>query len=163
MEDPPRKFHRLGPGREVRLRYAYFVTCTDVIKDESGNVIELRCTYDPATKGGNAPDGRKVRGTIHWVSARHAVAATVHLYERLFMSVRPGAKGDMVDDLNPASIETLTDCWMEPALAARSEDTTVQFERLGYFCNDRSATPERLVFNRTATLRDSWATSQNKF
>jgi len=162
MEDPPRKFHRLGPGREVRLRYAYFVTCTDVIKDESGNVIELRCTYDPATKGGNAPDGRKVRGTIHWVSARHAVAATVHLYERLFMSVRPGAKGDMVDDLNPASIETLTDCWMEPALAARSEDTTVQFERLGYFCNDRSATPERLVFNRTATLRDSWAKSQNK-
>ncbi len=160
MEEPPRKFFRLAPGREVRLRYAYLVTCTDVIKDGSGDVVELRCTYDPATKGGNAPDGRKVKGTIHWVCARHAVAATAHLYDRLFLSPRPGADGDMVEDLNPASIETLSDCKVEPALADCREDVTVQFERLGYFCLDRSATPERMVFNRTATLRDSWAKAQ---
>ena len=160
MEEPPRKFFRLAPGREVRLRYAYFVTCTDVIKDGSGDVVELRCTYDPATKGGNAPDGRKVKGTIHWVCARHAVAATAHLYDRLFLSPRPGADGDMVEDLNPASIETLSACKVEPALADCREDVTVQFERLGYFCLDRSATPERTVFNRTATLRDSWAKAQ---
>ena len=162
IEDPPRKFFRLSPGREVRLRYAYFVTCTEVMKDDDGNVIELRCAYDPATKGGNAPDGRKVKGTIHWVSARHAVGANVHLYDRLFMSARPGADGEMIDDLNPASVETLTNCWLEPALAARNEATAVQFERLGYFCLDRSATPERAVFNRTATMRDSWAKAQSK-
>ena len=160
MEEPPRKFFRLAPGREVRLRYAYFVTCTDVIKDGSGDVVELRCTYDPATKGGKTPDGRKVKGTIHWVCARHAVAATAHLYDRLFLSPRPGADGDVVEDLNPASIETLSDCKVEPALADCREDLTVQFERLGYFCLDRSATPERMVFNRTATLRDSWAKAQ---
>ena len=160
MEEPPRKFFRLAPGREVRLRYAYFVTCTDVIKDGSGDVVELRCTYDPATKGGKAPDGRKVKGTIHWVCARHAVAATAHLYDRLFLSPRPGADGEVVEDLNPASIETLSDCKVEPALADCREDLTVQFERLGYFCLDRSATPERMVFNRTATLRDSWAKAQ---
>ena len=160
MEEPPRKFFRLAPGREVRLRYAYFVTCTDVIKDGSGDVVELRCTYDPATKGGKAPDGRKVKGTIHWVCARHAVAATAHLYDRLFLSPRPGADGEVVEDLNPASIETLSDCKVEPALADCREDLTVQFERLGYFCLDRSATPERMVFNRTATLHDSWAKAQ---
>ena len=160
MEDPPRKFFRLSPGREVRLRYAYFVTCNEVIKDASGEVVELRCTYDPATKGGNAPDGRKVKATLHWVSAKHAVAAEVRLYERLFLSPRPGSDGDIVDDLNPASVETLTDCWLEPALAARDGGEPVQFERMGYFCRDRNATADRPIFNRTATLRDVWAKMQ---
>ena len=160
MEDPPRKFFRLSPGREVRLRYAYFVTCQEVVKDERGEVVELRCTYDPATKGGNAPDGRKVKATLHWVSAKHAVSAEVRLYERLFMSPRPGAEGDIVEDLNSASIETLTDCRLEPALAALDGSDPVQFERLGYFCLDREATSDRPVFNRTATLRDVWAKMQ---
>ena len=160
LKDPPQKFFRLAPGREVRLRYAYFITCTDVIKDDSGAITELRCTYDPATKGGNAPDGRKVKATLHWVSARHALAADVRLYDRLFVSPRPGQNGDIADDLNPESIEVLSDCRLEPALGACAEGTTVQFERLGYFCVDRTSSSERPVFNRTVTLRDMWAKMQ---
>ncbi len=157
MEDPPRKFFRLAPGREVRLRYAYFVTCTEIIKDANGDIAELRGTYDPQTRGGNAPDDRKVKATLHWVSARHAASAEVRLYERLFKSPRPGVDGDIVDDLNPRSLETLTNCRLEPALAARNENDTVQFERLGYFCIDRRLSADRPVYNRTATLRDMWA------
>ena len=162
LEDPPKKFFRLAPGREVRLRYAYFITCTDVIKDAAGEVVELRCTYDPATRGGNAPDGRKVKATMHWVSARHAVTAEARLYDRLFTAARPGSGGDFVGDLNSASVEVLTDCLLEPALAARSEDSTVQFERLGYFRRDGSAPGGRPVFNRTVTLRDTWAKVRGK-
>ncbi len=157
MVNPPKKFFRLAPGREVRLRYAYFVTCTDVIEDTSGEVVELRARYDPETRGGNAPDGRKVKATLHWVSARHASQAEVRLYDRLFRSPRPGAAGDIVDDLNPQSVETLSDCQLEPALAARNNTDAVQFERLGYFCIDSQGDSDRIVFNRTATLRDVWA------
>ncbi len=160
MEDPPKKFFRLSPGREVRLRYAYFVTCTDVIKDAAGNVTELRCTYDPETKGGNAPDGRKVKATLHWVSAAHAVDAQVRLYDHLFTAEEPGKGGDFLDDLNPESLEVLSGCKLEPALA---DDTgTVQFERLGYFCPDKESSPDAPVFNRTMTLRDTWAKVQKK-
>ena len=161
MEDPPKKFFRLGPGREVRFRYAYFVTCTDVIKDEkTGQVVELRCTYDPATRGGSAPDGRKVKGTIHWVSAQHAVKAEVRLYDHLFNTESPedveeGA--DFTGNLNSASLETLTDCLVEPSLAGAEPPSRVQFERLGYFCVDPDSSPEKLVFNRTVSLRDTWA------
>ena len=160
MVNPSKKFFRLAPGREVRLRYAYFVTCTDVIEDTSGEVVELRASYDPETRGGSAPDGRKVKATLHWVSARHASEAEVRLYDRLFSSPRPGADGDIVDDLNPQSVETLRDCQVEPALAARNDTDAVQFERLGYFCIDRQAESNQLVFNRTATLRDVWAKIQ---
>jgi glutaminyl-tRNA synthetase len=162
LEDPPKKFFRLAPGREVRLRYAYFITCTGVIKDAAGEVTELRCTYDPATKGGNAPDGRKVKATMHWVSGRHAVAADVRLYDRLFTAPRPGSGGDIVDDLNSASVEVRTDCMLEPALAAHGDGSTVQFERLGYFCRDAGASVGRPVFNRTVTLRDTWAKVRGK-
>ena len=165
MEDPPRKFFRLGPGREVRLRFAYFVTCTDVIKDAAGEVTELRCTYDPATRGGNAPDGRKVRGTIHWVSAKHAVAAEVRLYDNLFTHenpVAPGEDGDFLAHLNPESVERLADCLLEPSLKQAEADKAVQFERLGYFYPDPDATDDRPVFNRTIGLRDSWAKAQAK-
>jgi glutaminyl-tRNA synthetase len=157
MEDPPRKFFRLGPGREVRLRFAYFVTCDTVIKDPEGNVIELRCTYDPATRGGDAPDGRKVRGTIHWVSARHAIPAEVRLYDNLFTHETPGAGGDFLDHINPDSLEVLHDCLLEPSLGRIAGDEPVQFERLGYFCRDPDTTGDRPVFNRTIGLRDSWA------
>ena len=160
MEDPPKKFFRLGPGREVRLRYAYFITCRKVIKDAGGAVVELRCTYDPATKGGNAPDGRKVKGTIHWLSAAHAAAAEVRLYENLFNSEEPPAGDDFLSDLNPNSLEVLAQAWVEPDLAATPPTQTVQFERLGYFCRDQAeaaALSEALVFNRTLGLRDSWA------
>jgi glutaminyl-tRNA synthetase len=160
-EDPPKKFFRLAPGREVRLRYAYFITCVDVVKDPaSGEVIELRCTYDPATRGGDAPDGRKVKSTLHWVSATHAVDADVRLYDRLFTEPDPEAagEGDFRACLNSASLETLTGCKLEPALGRIAVDTTVQFERMGYFCLDhRDSRPERPVFNRTVTLRDPWA------
>ena len=162
MEDPPKKFYRLGPGREVRLRFAYFVTCTEVIKDAAGTVTELRCTYDPATRGGNAPDGRKVRGTIHWVSAKHAVAAEVRLYDNLFTVQNPAADGDFLAHLNPDSIEILPDCLLEPSLKQVAADEAVQFERLGYFCLDPDATDDRPVFNRTIGLRDSWAKTQAK-
>jgi glutaminyl-tRNA synthetase len=163
MEDPPKKFFRLGPGREVRLRFAFFITCTDFIKDADGNVTELRCTYDPETRGGNAPDGRKVKGTIHWVSAAHALNAEVRLYEPLFTVADPGAgNGDFLDDLNPYSLKVLTGCKLEPGLADLALGETVQFERQGYFCLDPDATPAALVFNRTVGLRDSWAKAQKK-
>jgi glutaminyl-tRNA synthetase len=162
MEDPPKKFFRLAPGREVRLRYAYFVTCRQAIKNAAGEVVELRCTYDPATRGGNAPDGRKVKATLHWVSAAHAEPAEVRLYDHLFTRPDPGADGDFLDDLNPQSLEVLRDCRLEPALAAAAPGVPVQFERQGYFCLDRDATPERPVFNRTVALRDTWAKIQAK-
>jgi glutaminyl-tRNA synthetase len=157
MEDPPRKFFRLAPGREVRLRYAYFVTCRDVVRDATGAIVELRCTYDPETRGGNAPDGRKVKATLHWVSARHARPADVHLYGPLFLEADPGSDGDAFDHLNPQSREILRDCKVEPAVADLAPDTTVQFERQGYFCLDRSSGPDRTVLNRTVALRDTWA------
>ena len=157
MEDAPKKFFRLSPGREVRLRAAYFVTCTDVIKDDAGNVIELRCTYDPETRGGDSPDGRKVKGTLHWVSAQHAIDAEVRLYSPLFADENPGAADDVLSVLNPDSLETLTGCKLEPVLAAVPAGEVVQFERLGYFCTDPDATADSPVFNRTVGLRDSFA------
>ena len=157
MEDPPKKFFRLAPGREVRLRYAYFITCREVIKNTDGEVVELRCTYDPETRGGDAPDGRKVKATLHWVSAPHAVSAEVRLYDTLFSSPDPGADGDFLDDVNPDSLEVISDARLEPSLASLSPGDRVQFERLGYFCVDLDSTPERPVFNRTVTLRDTWA------
>ena len=160
MEDPPKNFFRLTPGREVRLRYAYFVTCTGVVKNDAGVVTELRCTYDPATKGGDAPDGRRVRGTIHWVSAAHAVPAEVRLYNPLFGRPDPGAGGDLIADLNPDSMEVLSDFRLEPALAAVNGAAAVQFERLGYFCRDPDSAPGKPVFNRTIGLRDSYARTQ---
>ena len=162
MENAPKKFFRLTPGREVRLRYAYFVTCREAIKDASGEVVELRCTYDPATRGGNAPDGRKVQATLHWVTVTHSVPAEIRLYDRLFKRPDPGADGDIMADLNPASVEVLTGCRAEPALAGRNETEAVQFERQGYFCPDRDSASGRLVFNRTVGLRDAWAKEQAK-
>ena len=161
MEDPPKKFFRLGPGREVRLRYAYFITCQAVVKDAGGDVVELRCTYDPATKGGNASDGRKVKGTIHWLSVAHAAAAEVRLYDYLFNSEEPPSGDDFLSDVNPNSLEVLAQAWVEPGLAALPPGQTVQFERLGYFCHEPDPLPASksgtLVFNRTLGLRDSWA------
>jgi glutaminyl-tRNA synthetase len=160
MENPPKKFYRLSPGREVRLRYAYMVICREVVKDAAGEVVELRCTYDPATRGGNAPDGRKVQATLHWVSAADSVPAEVRIYNQLFLRPDPGAGGDFAADLNPQSLEVLTGCRLEPSLAAGNEDAPVQFERLGYFYRDQDSAPGRLVFNRTIGLRDSWAKAQ---
>jgi len=159
LEEPPRKFFRLAPGREVRLRYAYYITCTDVIRDDDGEVVELRCTYDPATRGGDSADGRKVKGTLHWVSARHAFDAEVRLYDRLFNVANPmGEEGSWTDHLNPASLEILSGCKLEPALASTGPGYRCQFERLGYFCVDSGhSKPGRPVFNRTVALRDSWA------
>jgi glutaminyl-tRNA synthetase len=157
MEDPPKKFFRLAPGREVRLRYAYFITCREVVKDASGEVIELRCTYDPATRGGNAPDGRKVQATLHWADARHSVAAELRLYNPLFTRPDPGAGGDFFEDLNPNSLEVLSEARLEPSLEAAEPGMAVQFERQGYFCADPDRAPGRLVFNRTIGLRDSYA------
>ncbi|MEO8494542.1 MAG: glutamine--tRNA ligase/YqeY domain fusion protein [Planctomycetota bacterium] len=160
MDNAPNKFFRLSVGREVRLRYAYFITCTDVIKDAAGEVIELRCTYDPETKGGNAPDGRKVKGTIHWVSAEHAASAEVRLYDHLFVKEDPDdVKGDADwrSNLNPSSLETLKDCKLEPSLAEAEVGVGYQFERTGYFCLDKESLPGRLVFNRAVSLRDTWA------
>ena len=156
MEDPPRKFFRLGPGREVRLRYAYLITCREALKDAGGNIVELRCTYDPQTRGGSAPDGRKVKGTIHWVSAAHALDAEIRLYEPLFENAHPGSNGDIIDDLNPNSAEILSGCKLEPALGEAQVGAAVQFERTGYFALDPDAAPGRPVFNRTVSLRDSW-------
>ena len=156
MEDPPRKFYRLGPGREVRLRYAYLVTCVGVEMDADGEPAALRCTYDPATRGGNAPDGRKVRGTIHWVSAAHAAAAEIRLYDHLFAVPEPGAGGDFLDDLNPESLVVLEDCMLEPELRETGAEP-VQFERQGYYRPDPDSRPDGLVFNRVVALRDSWA------
>jgi len=157
MEDPPKKFFRLAPGREVRLRYAYFITCNEVVKNDAGEVVELRCTYDPATKGGDSPDGRKVKATLHWVSAADAVDAEVRLYDHLFEVENPGADGDFVDDLNPNSLEIRSGCKLEPSLAAFPPGEQVQFERLGYFAPDIDTTDDAPVFNRIVTLRDTWA------
>jgi glutaminyl-tRNA synthetase len=160
MEDPPKKFYRLSPGREVRLRCAYFMTCTDVIKDERGEIVELRCTYDPATRGGDSPDRRKVKGTLHWVSAAHAVPAEVRLYDRLFSVEDPEIVPEgktFLDNLNPHSLEVLRDALVEPSLASALPGHRVQFERLGYFCVDPDSRPGALVFNRTVSLRDTWA------
>ena len=156
METPPKKFFRLSPGKEVRLRYAYFIICRQVVKDAAGNVTELRCTYDPATKGGNAPDGRKVQATIHWVSAAHAVKAEVRLYEQLFAKPDPDV-ANFAAEINPASVEVLPDARLEPAIAAGNSDAVVQFERLGYFCRDKDSAPGKPVFNRTTGLRDTYA------
>ncbi len=162
MEDPPKKFFRLSPGREVRLRAAYFITCQEVIKNERGEVTELRCTYDPATRGGSSPDGRSPKATLHWVSASHGVAAEVRLYDHLFTKPDPGGEGDLMDDLNPKSEEILTGCWLEPSLDALPIASQVQFERLGYFSKDRESTSARSVWNRTITLRDTWVKEQRK-
>ena len=156
MEDPPRKFFRLGPGREVRLRYGYFITCTDVIKDDAGEVVELRCTYDPETRGGQAPDGRRVRGTIHWVSAEHAVDAEVRLYDHLFTSERPDDDDDFMTTLNSGSLEVVPNAKVEPSLGDAVPGEKFQFERTGYFAVDHDSRHGALVFNRTVTLRDSW-------
>jgi glutaminyl-tRNA synthetase len=156
MEVPAKKFYRLSPGAEVRLRYAYFITCRSVMKDAAGEVTGLRCTYDPATKGGNAPDGRKVKATLHWVGAADAVASEVRLYNPLFTSPVPDA-ANFAAELNPQSREILSGCMVEPALAASNAEAAVQFERQGYFCRDRDSTPGRPVFNRTVGLRDTWA------
>ncbi len=156
MEDPPKKFFRLAPGREVRLRGAYLVTCTGVVKDEAGRIVELRCTYDPATRGGDAPDGRKVKATLHWVTAETALDVEVRVYDRLFTSENPGAKGDYRHDLNPASLDVRT-AKLEPSAAAAAPGERFQFERLGYFCADPDSRPGAPVFNRTVTLKDSWA------
>ncbi len=159
LEEPPKKFFRLAPGREVRLRYAYFITCQSVIKDEEGNIVELRCTYDPETRGGSAPDGRKVKGTLHWVSESHSIKAEVRLYDRLFNQPNPGAGGtDFKTVLNPNSIEILRNSQLEPSLANAQGGEAYQFERQGYFCVDNlDSSKEALVFNRIVTLRDSWA------
>ena len=162
-EDPPKKFFRLAPGREVRLRCAYFITCTGVVKDPaSGEVIELRCTYDPATRGGDAPDGRKVKATLHWVSAAHAVNAEVRLYDRLFTVEEPGKVEDYRSVLNPASLEIVADAKVEPSAAGAAAGTRFQFERIGYFCVDKDRSPGKPVFNRTVTLKDSWAKIEQK-
>jgi len=157
LEEPPPKFFRLAPGREVRLRNAYFVTCQEIVKDDAGRVVELRCTYDPATRGGDAPDGRRPKATLHWVSAAHAVPAEVRLYDHLFSRPDPGAEGDLFADLNPDSERIVAGAMLEPALAATPPGETVQFERLGYFTPDRDSRPGALVFNRTLTLKDTWA------
>ncbi|MGM4906119.1 glutamine--tRNA ligase/YqeY domain fusion protein [Tardiphaga sp. 866_E4_N2_1] len=156
MEEPPKKFFRMAPGREVRLRYGYFITCKDVVKNAAGEVVELRCTYDPETRGGNAPDGRKVKATIHWVSAADAVQAEVRVYNQLFADPQPNAT-EFASQLNPDSLETLTGAMLEPALASDNTSDVVQFERQGYFCRDKDSAPGKLIFNRTVGLRDSYA------
>ena len=159
-QDPPKKFFRLSPGKEVRLRCAYFITCTEVVKDERGEIVELRCTYDPATRGGDSPDGRRVKATLHWVSAAHAIAAEVRLYDRLFSAEDPERAPEgktFLDNLNPQSLEVLRTAQVEPSLASAAPGTRVQFERIGYFCVDADARPGALVFNRTVSLRDTWA------
>ena len=160
MEDPPKKFYRLAPGREVRLRYAYFIKCNDVIKDKDGNITELHCTYDPETKGGDAPDGRKVRATLHWVSAEHSIKAEIRLYDRLFLKENPlktQGSEDYRDNINPDSLKVVTDCMLEPSLSRAAPGDIYQFERLGYFSVDLDTTEDNIVFNRTSTLRDQWA------
>jgi glutaminyl-tRNA synthetase len=158
-ETPPPKYFRLSPGKEVRLRYAYFITCRSVVKDpHSGEVIEVHCTYDPATRGGDAPDGRKVKSTLHWVSAAHAVAAEVRLYDRLFAAEYPDREANFLDALNPNSLEVLQGCQLEPSLSAAPPGTRMQFERQGYFCVDtKLSRPGALVFNRIVGLKDTWA------
>ena len=163
MENPPKKFFRLSPGAEVRLRYAYFITCNDVVKDENGIITELHCTYDPASRGGNSPDGRKVKATLHWVSAKHAVKSKVRLYDRLFNDPEPdGHDVDFLEFLNPESLKILPECYIEPFVKNAKPLDHFQFERLGYFNLDYDATPEKPVFNRTVQLKDSWTKEQNK-
>jgi len=160
-ETPPPKFHRLAPGREVRLRYASFLTCKEAVHDAAGKVTELRCEYDPASRGGSSPDGRKVKGALHWVAAKTAFAAEVRLYEHLFTVEHPGAEEDFLACLNPDSLRTVT-AMLEPALASLKVGDRVQFERVGYFCVDEDSAPGRLVFNRTVTLKDPWAKQQQR-
>ncbi len=163
MEQPPKKFYRLAPGREVRLRYAYFITCKDVVKNASGEIIELHCTYDPATRGGDAPDGRKVKSTLHWVCAKHAIKAEVRLYDHLFTKEIPDKTEegkDFTSNLNPNSLQVLTDCFVEPSLKDAKPLGRYQFERLGYFCVDPDSSSGKLIFNRTVTLKDTWAKIQ---
>jgi glutaminyl-tRNA synthetase len=160
MEDPPKKFYRLAPGREVRLRYAYFITCREVIKASDGAISEIHCSYDPQTRGGNAPDGRKVQATLHWVSAGEALPAEVRIYNTLFSVTEPNAS-DFAADLNPSSLEILKDARLERALANAEPGLATQFERQGYFCQDASSTRDKLVFNRTIGLRDTWAKVQS--
>jgi glutaminyl-tRNA synthetase len=166
MEDPPKKFFRLSPGKEVRLRWAYFVTCTNVVKDASGEITEIHCTYDPATKGGDAPDGRKVKATMHWVSAKHAVKAEVRMYDHLFLKEDPDEvadeKLDWKSNLNPDSLKVISNAMLEPALGAGKPGDRFQFERLGYFCVDLDSSAAKVVFNRTVTLKDQWAKEQSK-
>ena len=165
-EDPPKQFFRLSPGREVRLRYGYFITCTSVVKDTQGNVVEVHCTYDPETRGGNSPpDGRKVKSTIHWVSAEHAIDAEVRVYDTLFTKENPNdvEEGhEFTDNLNPQSMQILTGCKLEPSLANAAPGSRYQFERLGYFCVDPDSTSQNPVFNRTVTLKDTWAKIEKK-
>ena len=162
MEDPPKKFFRMAPGREVRLRYAYYVTCTDVVKDESGNITELRCTYDPESRGGDSPDGRKVKATLHWVSAKHAIPFETRIYEHLFADEVPSQGDDFLEGLNKESFKRLENCLGEASLGACQVEKTIQFERLGYFVKDKDSDSSQLVFNRTLPLRDSWAKVQAK-
>lgn len=162
MEDPPKKFFRLGPGREVRLRYAYYVTCTDVIKNADGEITELRCTYDPATKGGDSPDGRKVKATMHWVSAEHAISAEVRRFQHLFLNENPAAEDDLIAALNPDSLTIIDDAKIEPVLATDAIGAQVQFERLGYFCVDPDTIVGRPVFNEIVPLKDTWKKVQKK-
>jgi glutaminyl-tRNA synthetase len=165
MEEPPKKFFRLAPGREVRLRYAFFITCNEVIKDEAGNITELRCTYDPATRGGDAPDGRKVKATLHWVSAEHALDAEVRLYDHLFTKEDPddAPEGeDFTANLNPDSLKVLENCKIEPSVADTKPLDRFQFERMGYFCTDKDSIPGKLVFNKTVGLKDTWAKIQKR-
>ena len=157
MEDPPKKFYRLAPGREVRLRYAYFITCQEVARDADGNITTLYCTYDPETRGGDAPDGRKVRGTLHWVDCKNAVPATIRLYDRLFKVPNPAALEDFLDAINERSRVDLNGCWIEPEIHRLPPRTRIQFERQGYFCQDPDSAPDLLIFNRTVSLRDTWA------
>ena len=166
MEDPPKKYYRLAPGREVRLRYGYYITCVDVKKDPgTGEVVEVHCTYDPATRGGWSPDGRKVRGTIHWVSAQHAIAAEARLYDYLFtradmVNLEEGE--DFKQYINPESLKVVYPCYVEPSLLNAPVESRYQFERLGYFCVDPDSSPDRLVFNRIVTLKDTWSKIQKK-
>jgi glutaminyl-tRNA synthetase len=165
MENPPKQFFRLAPGRDVRLRSAYFITCTGVVRDDAGEIVELRCTYDPATRGGGAPDGRKPKATLHWVSVAHAVDAEVRLYDRLFSKPDPDDAPpgqDWLSNLDPRSLEVIPGAKLEPGLASGTAGDRFQFERLGYFCVDADSAPGRLVFNRTVSLRDTWAKVQQK-
>jgi glutaminyl-tRNA synthetase len=156
-EEPPPKYFRLAPGREVRLRYAYFIKCERVVKDADGKILELRCSYDPATRGGDALDGRKVKATLHWVSAAHAIPAEVRNYERLFINPDPEVSGDFIADLNPTSLQVLSNCLVEPGLQDARAGERYQFERLGYYCVDLDSAPGKLCFNRTVSLKDEWA------
>ena len=166
LEDPPKKFFRLAPGREVRLRYAYFIKCVEFVKDDkTGEIVELRCTYDPETRGGSAPDGRKVKGTLHWVSEPHALEAEVRLYDRLFVKEDPMNTEEgktFIDYINPSSLEVLTSCRVESSLKNAKPEERYQFERMGYFAVDPDTTNTNLVFNRTVTLRDTWAKLERK-